>query len=95
MKLAPEVRDTRQASETPEPTVVTHQSHNSTSALALKQMIRETLRSVTHTNVAGICQTAANGQYPDGVSHTVKSDEQDIEIIPGDTRYWEDWESEV
>ena len=95
MKLAPEVRDSRQASGTPEPAVVTHQGHKSTSAQALKQMIRETLRSVTHTNAAVMCQTAATGQCPDSVSHTVKSDEQDIEIIPGDSRYWEDWENKV
>ena len=95
MKLAPEVRDTRQASETPEPTVVTHQGHKSTSALALKQMIRETLRSVTHTNAAGMCQAAGTGQCPDNVNHTLESDEQDIEIIHEDTRYWENLESEV
>ena len=95
MKLAPEVRDSHQASETPEPVVVTHQGHKSTSAQALKQMIRETLRSVTHTNAVGMCQATDTGQCPNNISHTVESDEQDIEIIPGDTRYWENWESEV
>ena len=95
MKLAPEVRDSRQASGTPEPVVVTHQGRKSTSTQALRQIVRETLRSVTHTNAAGMCQTAATGQCPDSMSHTAESDEQDIEIIPGDSRYWEDWENEV
>ena len=58
-------------------------------------MIRETLCSVTHTNAAGMCQAADTGQCPDNMSHTVEPDEQDIEIISGDTRYWENWESEV
>ena len=48
-----------------------------------------------YTNAAGMCQTAATGQCPNSMSHTAESDEQDIEIIPGDSRYWEDWENEV
>ena len=48
-----------------------------------------------YTNTARVCHTAATGQCPDNMNYTMESDDQDIKIIPGDTRYWEDWESEV
>ena len=68
---------------------------DSTSTQVLRQIVRETLRSVTHTNAARMCQTAATGQCPDSMSHRAEPDEQDIEVIPGGSRYWEDWEKEV
>ena len=29
------------------------------------------------------------------MNYMMESDNQDIKIIPGDTQYWEDWESKV
>ena len=84
------------ASATPEPVIVTQQGHKSASAQSLKQLIQETLRSsMEYTNAAGMCQTAATGQCPDDMNCTQEPDNQYVKIIPGDTRYWQDWENEV
>ena len=95
MKLDPDMRDCRQASGTPEPAVMTHQGRDSAPTRTLRQIVRETLRGTTHSNAATMYQTAATGPCPASMSHKTEPDEQEIEIIPGDSRYWEQFEEEV
>ena len=42
-----------------------------------------------------MCQPTADGTCPDNISHKIKSDEQEIEIISGESSYWEQFEEEV
>ena len=94
-KLDPNIRNCRQASGTPEPEAVTHQDRDSAPTRTLRQIVRETLRGATHSNAATMCQPAATGTCPDNMNHKIESDEQEIEIISGDSRYWEQFEEEV
>ena len=94
-KLDPDIRDCRQASGTPEPAVVTHQGRDNAPTRTLRQIVREILRDTTHSNAATMCQTAATNPCPASMSHKTEPDEQEIEIISGDSRYWEQFEEEV
>ena len=86
-KLESSVRNCRQASGTPEPDTVTHQNSDGAPTRTLRQIVRETLRGATHSNAATMCQPAATGTCPDNMNHKMESDEQEIEIISGDSHY--------
>ena len=85
----------RQAPGTPESDSMMHQNSDNAPTRTLRQIVRETLRGPTHPDAATIYQPTNNSVRPDEMNHKIKSDEQEIGIISGESRYWEQFKEEV
>ena len=89
------VRNNCQAPGTPESDSMTHQNSDNAPTRTLRQIVRETLRGPTHPDAATIYQPTNNGTRPDEMNHKIKSDEQEIEVLSGESDYWRQFKEEV
>ena len=82
----------------PEPAALTPESHRSSASRSLKQLIAATLRSgMEHTNntISHYQGAASAGQCFNNMDLIPPPDDQDVQIIGGESNYWQDWEDEV
>ena len=80
------------------PDALTPESHRSSASRSLKQLIAATLRSgMEHTNntISHHQGAASAGQCFNNMDLIPPPDDLDVQIIGGESNYWQDWEDEV
>ena len=103
MKLVPEQVDNIRRGDAAayNPDALTPESHWSSASPSLKQLIAATLRSgdprPEHINktISHHQNTAAAGQCVNNMDLGPPDNDQDVQVISGESNYWQTWEEEV